>query len=188
MSEDTAPVADRGPLLRIVKHQPIAFALVGVVNTAIGYGLFVIWMLALGNDNLYAVALIGSYSISVLIAFVLHRTLVFRVRGTSPGSRGVYRRQFRWARIESDSGNLCGVGSPCATTTGASRGDVDRRRREFPGPSILLVPAQHRQSLTGYRVGGSARSTAASTSARMSSSPNRSGSVRRSRINQFNDR
>ena len=81
MSEDTAPVADPGPLLRIVKHQPIAFAVVGVANIAIGYGLFVIWMLALGNDNLYPVALIGSYSISVLIAFVLHRTLVFRVRG-----------------------------------------------------------------------------------------------------------
>jgi hypothetical protein len=81
MTEDIASPENPGPLLRVVKHQPIAFAIVGVANTAIGYGLFVIWTLILDNKDLYQVAVIGAYSISVLIAFVLHRTLVFRVRG-----------------------------------------------------------------------------------------------------------
>ncbi|MCJ0904844.1 GtrA family protein [Rhodococcus sp. ARC_M6] len=81
MSTEEAHTADPGPLLRIVKHQPIAFAIVGVANTVIGYLLFVLWMLILDNEKLYQVALIGAYSVSVLIAFVLHRTLVFRVRG-----------------------------------------------------------------------------------------------------------
>lgn len=81
MSSEETHTADPGPLLRIVKHQPIAFAIVGVANTVIGYLLFVVWMLILDNEKLYQVALIGAYSVSVLIAFVLHRTLVFRVRG-----------------------------------------------------------------------------------------------------------
>jgi putative flippase GtrA len=81
MTEDIASPENPGPLLRMVKHQPIAFAIVGVANTAIGYVLFVIWSLILDNKDLYQVAVIGAYSISVLIAFVLHRTLVFRVRG-----------------------------------------------------------------------------------------------------------
>lgn len=81
MTEDVTSTENPGPLLRIVKHQPLAFAVVGVANTAIGYALFVIWSVILDNENLYQVAVIGAYSISVLIAFVLHRTLVFRVRG-----------------------------------------------------------------------------------------------------------
>ncbi|UPU45331.1 MULTISPECIES: GtrA family protein [Rhodococcus] len=81
MTEDIASPENPGPLLRVVKHQPIAFAIVGVANTTIGYVLFVVWSLILDNKDLYQVAVIGAYSISVLIAFVLHRTLVFRVRG-----------------------------------------------------------------------------------------------------------
>ncbi|MDJ0396504.1 GtrA family protein [Rhodococcus sp. G-MC3] len=72
---------DRGPLLRIVRRQPIAFAVVGVVNTIIGYLMFVLWSLILDNDQLYQVAVVGAYSVTVTVAFVLHRTLVFRVHG-----------------------------------------------------------------------------------------------------------
>nr|WP_228001993.1 GtrA family protein [Nocardia australiensis] len=70
-----------GPLLRIVKHQPIAFAMVGVINTAVGYIFFVLWSLILDNERLYQVAVVAAYSMSVIVAFVLHRTLVFRVHG-----------------------------------------------------------------------------------------------------------
>ncbi|WP_433679253.1 GtrA family protein [Nocardia sp. CA-119907] len=72
---------DPGPLLRIVKRQEIAFAAVGVVNTALGMGLTVMWLAILGASVPPAVAVVLAYAISIVIAFVLHRTLVFRVRG-----------------------------------------------------------------------------------------------------------
>ncbi|WP_038170023.1 GtrA family protein [Tomitella biformata] len=81
MTGDAGAEVDPGPLLRVVRHQPIAFAIVGVANTVIGYVLFVLWSWVLDDDRLYQLAVILAYSVSVLIAFVLHRTLVFRVRG-----------------------------------------------------------------------------------------------------------
>ncbi|MGO4616843.1 GtrA family protein [Nocardia sp. 2YAB30] len=77
-----APVAvDSGPLLRMVRRQEIAFAMVGVANTALGMLLTVMWLAVLGDRLPAAVAPAAAYSISVVVAFVLHRTLVFRVRG-----------------------------------------------------------------------------------------------------------
>ncbi|MFH5209792.1 GtrA family protein [Antrihabitans sp. NCIMB 15449] len=70
-----------GLLSRVVRSQSVAYVVVGCVNTAIGFGLFVVWMTVLGDDDLYAVAVAAAYSMSIVIAFVLHRTLVFRVRG-----------------------------------------------------------------------------------------------------------
>ena len=72
--------APPGLLLRLVQTQTVAFALVGAFNTALGFVLFVAWISLLG-DHLYYVAVALSYSISVVVAFVLHRTLVFKVRG-----------------------------------------------------------------------------------------------------------
>ncbi|WP_406273833.1 GtrA family protein [Nocardia sp. NBC_00881] len=78
----TGPAAaDPGPLLRVVRRQEIAFAMVGVVNTALGMVLTVMWLAVLGDRVPAAVAPPAAYSISVVVAFVLHRTLVFRVRG-----------------------------------------------------------------------------------------------------------
>jgi putative flippase GtrA len=73
--------ADPGPLLRLVRRQEIAFAVVGVVNTGLGMALTVMWLAVLGNRAPAALAPALAYSISVVVAFVLHRTLVFRVRG-----------------------------------------------------------------------------------------------------------
>jgi putative flippase GtrA len=72
---------DPGPLLRIVKRQEIAFAMVGAVNTALGMGLTVLWLEILGEGVPPALAVVAAYAISIVLAFVLHRTLVFRVRG-----------------------------------------------------------------------------------------------------------
>lgn len=72
---------DPGPLLRLVRRQEIAFAVVGVVNTGLGMALTVMWLAVLGNRAPAALAPALAYSISVVVAFVLHRTLVFRVRG-----------------------------------------------------------------------------------------------------------
>jgi len=58
----------------------VAFLAVGGFNTAFGYLLFAMLLLLLGQ-RLYLVALLGAYVVSVLLAFVLYRFLVFRVRG-----------------------------------------------------------------------------------------------------------
>ncbi|MBF6195779.1 GtrA family protein [Nocardia sp. CDC186] len=75
------PAADPGPLLRLVRRQEIAFAVVGMVNTGLGMALTVLWLAVLGDRAPAALAPALAYSVSVVVAFVLHRTLVFRVRG-----------------------------------------------------------------------------------------------------------
>ena len=75
---DTSPAP--GWLLRVVRDQRVAFLAVGAFNTAFGYLLFAMLLLLLGH-RLYLVALLCAYIVSVLLAFVLYRFLVFRVRG-----------------------------------------------------------------------------------------------------------
>ncbi|WP_054811263.1 GtrA family protein [Nocardia arizonensis] len=70
-----------GPLLRLVRRQEIAFAAVGGFNTLLGMGLTVAWLAVLGADTPPSVAVVLAYVIGIAVAFVLHRTLVFRVRG-----------------------------------------------------------------------------------------------------------
>ncbi|MFD6400873.1 GtrA family protein [Nocardia sp. NPDC060249] len=83
MTADSPRVADAptGLLLRVVRRQELAFALIGGFNTALGIVLTVAWMAVLGDSVPPAVAVALAYSIGVVSAFVLHRTLVFRVRG-----------------------------------------------------------------------------------------------------------
>lgn len=83
MTADSPHVADApaGLLLRVVRRQELAFALIGGFNTALGIVLTVVWMAVLGDSVPPAVAVALAYSIGVVSAFVLHRTLVFRVRG-----------------------------------------------------------------------------------------------------------
>ncbi|MEV6064460.1 GtrA family protein [Nocardia asteroides] len=69
-----------GPLLRIVKRQELAFAIVGGFNTLLGMALAVFWLSVLG-DGRPGLAVVLAYAVSTVVAFVLHRTLVFRVRG-----------------------------------------------------------------------------------------------------------
>ncbi|PFX00386.1 hypothetical protein CJ469_04569 [Nocardia farcinica] len=73
--------ADPGPLLRVVRRQELAFAVVGAFNTALGMALTVLWLLVLGAGVSPAVAPALAYAVSIVVAFTLHRTLVFRVRG-----------------------------------------------------------------------------------------------------------
>ncbi|MDO3649284.1 GtrA family protein [Nocardia mangyaensis] len=69
-----------GPLLRIVKRQELAFAIVGGFNTALGMALTLLWLAILG-DGRPGLAVVAAYAVSMVVAFVGHRTLVFRVRG-----------------------------------------------------------------------------------------------------------
>ncbi|SUD48337.1 GtrA-like protein [Nocardia otitidiscaviarum] len=81
------PAADAPPglLLRLVRRQEVAFALVGGFNTALGMVLTVLWLTVLEGHvaKAAAVALAPAlaYAVSIVVAFVLHRTLVFRVCG-----------------------------------------------------------------------------------------------------------
>ncbi|QIS11255.1 GtrA family protein [Nocardia arthritidis] len=73
--------ADPGPLLRLVRRQELAFAVVGGFNTLLGMVLTVGWLAVFGDRVSPSVAVVAAYCVSIPIAFVLHRTLVFRVRG-----------------------------------------------------------------------------------------------------------
>jgi putative flippase GtrA len=91
MSEFDLPPepAPPGPLIRLVHDQRVAFLVVGGINTAVGLGIFVACSLTVGHfvDGRFgtvagALVTIGiSHVLSVLFAFVMHRRLVFRVRG-----------------------------------------------------------------------------------------------------------
>jgi putative flippase GtrA len=69
-----------GWFLRVVKDQRVAFLMVGGVNVAVGFICFVGFLALLGRDR-YMITLVFSHVVAVLIAFVLYRYVVFRVRG-----------------------------------------------------------------------------------------------------------
>ncbi len=70
-----------GPLLRLVRDQRIAFLLVGVTNTVVGTLWFVGFQFLVERFAGYIVVLLCAHVASVLCAFVLYRTFVFRVKG-----------------------------------------------------------------------------------------------------------
>ncbi|OBG25070.1 GtrA family protein [Mycobacterium sp. 852002-51057_SCH5723018] len=81
--------APPGPLIRLIRDQRVAFLVVGGINTVVGFGIFVACSETVGHlaDRRFG-TLAGSlvtvtlaHVLSVLFAFVMHRRLVFRVRG-----------------------------------------------------------------------------------------------------------
>ena len=81
--EEPSPAGMSGPpgwLLRAIGDRRVAFLTVGAINTVVGYLCFVGFLLLLGHQR-YLVVLLCAHVVSVLIAFVLYRFLVFRVRG-----------------------------------------------------------------------------------------------------------
>jgi putative flippase GtrA len=64
----------------LLRRQEIAFAAVGAGNTLLGMALTVFWLTVLPSWP-PAVAVVLAYCLSIVVAFVAHRTLVFRVRG-----------------------------------------------------------------------------------------------------------
>lgn len=81
--------APPGPLIRLVRDQRVAFLVVGGVNTVVGFGIFVACSQTVGHlvDRRFgtiagSLVTVGiSHVLSVLFAFLMHRRLVFRVRG-----------------------------------------------------------------------------------------------------------
>jgi putative flippase GtrA len=84
MTPETAPPGGMsGPpgwLLRIVRDQRVAFLMVGGINTVVGFLCFAGFLAVLGQRR-YLLALVCAHVVAVLIAFVLYRFVVFRVRG-----------------------------------------------------------------------------------------------------------
>lgn len=72
-----------GLLLRLVKDQRVAFLLVGVTNTVVGFAWFVAFEYFIGRHFGYMWTLLCAHVASVLCAFVLYRTFVFKVRGNT---------------------------------------------------------------------------------------------------------
>lgn len=66
---------------RLWGRQEIAFAIVGIANTAMGIGLTVAWLALLGDSVPPSVGVVAAYVSGIGIAFFLHRRLVFRVHG-----------------------------------------------------------------------------------------------------------
>ena len=69
-----------GWLLKAIRDQRVAFLTVGAVNTVVGFLCFAGFLVVLGQQR-YLAALVCAHVVSVLIAFVLYRLVVFRVRG-----------------------------------------------------------------------------------------------------------
>lgn len=67
--------------MRIVRDQRVAFVIVGVVNTVVGFGWFVLAELTVGRWFGYLASLGVAHILSVIGAFILYRRFVFRVRG-----------------------------------------------------------------------------------------------------------
>jgi len=78
-----------GLLFRLVRDQRVAFLLVGGFNTAVGFGLFVVFDLTVGHfvdsvsNRVFGslATLACAHIVAVLVAFVMYRRFVFRVKG-----------------------------------------------------------------------------------------------------------
>ena len=70
-----------GLLLRLVKDRRVAFLAVGAFNTVNALVLFVVFQIVIGDTVGYLGVLLITHVVAVIIAFLLHRYLVFRVRG-----------------------------------------------------------------------------------------------------------
>jgi putative flippase GtrA len=75
---DGAPV---GPVRRLFSLEIVRYGLVGLVNTAFGYGVFVALQLTLGTVTHYIVVLVVSNLVAIPQAYTLQRWLVFRFTG-----------------------------------------------------------------------------------------------------------
>ncbi len=80
--EGTPPQPRARGVKALLSDQRVAFVGVGAINTVVGTVVFVGLQLSLGQVAHYLVVLLCAHVISVLIAFVLHRRLVFRVTGS----------------------------------------------------------------------------------------------------------
>ncbi|MCL1900692.1 MAG: GtrA family protein [Promicromonosporaceae bacterium] len=134
-AEPAASSPPPGRLLRLLKDQRIAFLAVGAFNTAWQIALFAaleyLFGTGLGRFG-YLVWLVVSYAISICTAFLLHRYLVFRVRGQA------------WLDFVRFVGvNLVGLGLNFALLTLAVEGAGMRPRLAQPPVALAVAIASY---------------------------------------------
>lgn len=84
-----AESARPGPLIRLVKDQRVAFLLVGGINTVFGFAIFIGISETIGHliDQRFGKVIGSLVTVAItqvlnpLLAFVMYRRIVFRVRG-----------------------------------------------------------------------------------------------------------
>jgi putative flippase GtrA len=69
-------------LVKLLGDERVRFLIVGGINTVLGYGLFVVFYVSLGESIGYLGSLYASYAVAIIAAFLLHRRFTFRVNGT----------------------------------------------------------------------------------------------------------
>lgn len=74
------PRSALGTMLGLWESERLRFLAVGAFNTAMGYGVFALLFLLLGQRIHYLAVGLLAHSIAVCIAFANHRLLVFRSR------------------------------------------------------------------------------------------------------------
>lgn len=76
-------MTERTRMSRVLADQRSRFVLVGAVNTAVGYGIFAVsnqWLFKVLRYG-YLASMFTSYSVAIVLAFVLYRRYVFHVTG-----------------------------------------------------------------------------------------------------------
>jgi putative flippase GtrA len=71
-----------GPARPLLDDERFRFLLVGGWNTVFGYGIFVVLERTLGQATHYLLALLVAHVIATLVAFLGHRYITFRVKGS----------------------------------------------------------------------------------------------------------
>lgn len=69
-------------IMRLYRDERVRFIMVGGLNTAIGYGLFLLFEVTTGPYLGYFFSLYASFFLASIIAFTLHRHYTFKVAGT----------------------------------------------------------------------------------------------------------
>jgi putative flippase GtrA len=64
------------------RDERVRFLIVGALNTVVGYSLFVLFELIIGQYTSYYVSLIASFFLATAFAFTVHRRYTFRIRGS----------------------------------------------------------------------------------------------------------
>jgi putative flippase GtrA len=72
----------KSAVTRLLADERVRFVLVGGVNTVLGYALFALFDQNHPEVLRSLLSLYGSYLISIVVAFILHRRFTFRVAGT----------------------------------------------------------------------------------------------------------
>lgn len=66
---------------RLLRDERVRFLLIGGVNTVVGYGFFVLFQALFGARISYFASLLLAHLCASLLAFVLYRRFVFKVKG-----------------------------------------------------------------------------------------------------------